>query len=210
MIDLTPYKYFYFLGIGGIGMSALARYFHSKGFEVAGYDKTRTELTDQLEKEGMFIHYDDDISRIPEHFLEHKDEFLTIITPAIPGDLTLDHFISQNDFRILKRSEALAAITYGKKTIAVGGTHGKTSTTAIISHILKTADIPFYGFLGGISVNYQTNYISPAEGEDANLAVVEADEYDRSFLRLNPDIAIVTAVETDHLDIYGTEQGVRE
>src|SRR6185437_4201497 len=176
MIDLSPYKYFYFLGIGGIGMSALARYFISKGYEVAGYDRTQTELTDELEKDGIACHFDDNAEMIPQHFIQNKAGLLVIYTPAIPKDLLEFNYLLANDFKIIKRAEALASVTKGKQTIAVAGTHGKTSTASIISHILKTADVPFYAFLGGISVNYKTNFIVSAKKGDAELVVVERSE----------------------------------
>ena len=210
MIDLAPYKYFYFLGIGGIGMSALARYFNSKGFEVAGYDRTQTELTDELEKEDMIIHFEDDIQKIPAHFLENKSRLLVIYTPAIPKDHVEYNYIINQGYMLKKRAEILASVTIGKQTIAVAGTHGKTSTATMISHIFKTANIPFYAFLGGVSVNYQTNFIRPDADEESDLVVVEADEFDRSFLQLEPDISIITAVESDHLDIYGNEENLKQ
>ncbi len=210
MIDLSPYKYFYFLGVGGIGMSALARYFNSRGFEVAGYDRVQTELTDELEKEGIICHFTDDMEFVPPHFLENKSGLLVIYTPAIPKDHLEFNYLLANDFKIIKRAEALASVTKGKQTIAVAGTHGKTSTASIVSHILKTADIPFYAFLGGVSVNYKTNFLAPSNETDSDLVVVEADEFDRSFLQLEPNISIITAVEGDHLDIYGSEENMRD
>jgi UDP-N-acetylmuramate--alanine ligase len=204
MIDLKAYDRFYFLGIGGIGMSALARYFQANGYAVAGYDRTPSELTDQLQQEGITIHFDDDIKNIPAQFLEeNKAKTLVVLTPAIPKDSVEWKYLQEEGYTIKKRAEVLASLTQGKTTIAVAGTHGKTSTAAMISHILKTANVPFFGFLGGIAANYQTNFIAPESGQ-ADLVVVEADEFDRSFLQLNPDTAIITAVESDHLDIYGT------
>jgi UDP-N-acetylmuramate--alanine ligase len=209
MTDLTTYKYFYFLGIGGIGMSALARYFNSKGFDVAGYDKTPSDLTDQLVREGIKIHFEDDINQIPAKFLEHKNDMLVTYTPAIPKDHKEHQYLADQGFKIIKRAEVLASVTIGKQTIAVAGTHGKTSTASIIAHILKTGDIPFYAFLGGIASNYKTNFLEPEKNTDSALVVVEADEFDRSFHQLNPDISIITAVESDHLDIYGTEKNLQ-
>jgi UDP-N-acetylmuramate--alanine ligase len=207
---INDFKNFYFLGIGGIGMSALARYFKSEGYDVAGYDRTPSDLTEELESEGISIHFEDDISRIHMQYLQDKIHTLIVYTPAIPKDhLEYNYFIKEG-FIVKKRAEVLAAITKDKYTIAVAGTHGKTSTATMISHILKTGNIPFYGFLGGISVNYNTNYISPLNGRKAEIAVVEADEFDRSFLQLSPDVAIITAVEPDHLDIYGTEENMRK
>ena len=210
-MDLTAYKRFYFLGIGGIGMSALARYFHASGFAVAGYDKTPSSLTYQLEQEGIAIHFEDNYDLIPSSFVneENKTTTLIIYTPAIPKDHTEHKRLIAEGFTIRKRAEILAALTMGKKTIAVAGTHGKTSTAAIICHLLATANVPFFGFLGGISTNFNNNFIAPTDGK-AELVVVEADEFDRSFHQLNPDVAIVTAVESDHLDIYGTLEKLKE
>jgi len=210
MINLSPYKYFYFLGIGGIGMSALARYFKSIGFEVAGYDRTQTELTDQLEKEGILCQFEDDVEAIPSHYLQHKSELLVIYTPAIPKEHTELNYLLSTGYTLIKRAEALASVTKGKETIAVAGTHGKTSTASMISHILRTADVPFYAFLGGIAANYNTNFLAPEDGEDADLVIVEADEFDRSFLQLEPDISVITAIESDHLDIYDSEENLKE
>ena len=191
-------------------MSALARYFKSRGFEVAGYDRTQTELTDELEKEGIACHFEDDVEMMPHHFIQNKVGLLVIYTPAIPKDLLEFNYLLANDFKIIKRAEALASVTKGKQTIAVAGTHGKTSTASIISHILRTADIPFYAFLGGVSVNYNTNFIVSDKKGNPDLVVVEADEFDRSFLQLEPDTSIITAVESDHLDIYGSEDNLRD
>ena len=203
MQTAPTYSKVYLIGIGGIGMSALARYFRHIGCEVAGYDRTPSALTDELGKEGMQIHFEDNIEAISPSFFEDKTKTLIIYTPAIPkGHKEFNYFVD-NGFTVKKRSEVLAMLSANKKTIAVAGTHGKTSTSALIVHILKTANIPFYGFLGGIAANYNTNFFAPAKDE-ADLIVVEADEYDRSFLRLHPDIAIITAIEADHLDIYGT------
>jgi len=210
MIDLAPYKYFYFLGVGGIGMSALARYFKFAGFEVAGYDRTRTELTDMLEEEGIFCHFDDNIEAIPAHFLSNKAEMLVIYTPAIPKEHREFNYMINGNYTMIKRAEALASVTNGKETIAVAGTHGKTSTASMISHILRTADVPFYAFLGGIAANYNTNFLAPENGDEADLIIVEADEFDRSFLQLEPDIIVITAIESDHLDIYDSEENLKD
>jgi UDP-N-acetylmuramate--alanine ligase len=204
MIDLTPYTNYYFLGIGGIGMSALARYFNTNGFSVSGYDKTPSALTDELIQEGITIHFEDDVKNIPSAIIGSKEKTLIVYTPAIPKDHKEFNYLKEQGYRIHKRSEVLAALTVGKTTIAVAGTHGKTSTAAVITHILQTADVPFFSFLGGIASNYGTNFLAPKDQEKAEVIVVEADEFDRSFLKLDPDIAIITAVEADHLDIYGT------
>jgi UDP-N-acetylmuramate--alanine ligase len=205
---LTQFKNIYFIGIGGIGMSALARHFNVNGYAVGGYDKTSSSLTGLLEAEGMKIHFEDNIDAIPADF-KAKENTLIVFTPAVPkAHKELNYFID-NGFTIKKRSEVLAELTLGRTTIAVAGTHGKTSTAAFISHLLRVANVPFYAFLGVISVNYHTNYLAPIGGE-AKLVIVEADEYDRSFLKLFPDVAIITAVEPDHLDIYGTFEKLQE
>jgi UDP-N-acetylmuramate--alanine ligase len=185
----------YFLGIGGIGMSALARYFRSKGSDIYGYDKTPTALTDELVKEGMRIHFEDNVSFIP------ADIDLIIYTPAIPKDLEEYRFLERSGIRMLKRSQVIGNITEDKMTVAVAGTHGKTSISSLIAHILKSGGYPVTALIGGISKNYNSNYISTGS---ENIMVVEADEYDRSFMYLYPDIAVISAIDPDHLDIYGT------
>jgi UDP-N-acetylmuramate--alanine ligase len=188
-------KKIYFLGIGGIGMSALARYFLSKGIIIHGYDKTPSILTDELMNEGMFIHFTDDPSAIP------ADTDLIIYTPAVPRELGEFKFLMESGIPMLKRSQVVGEITEGKMTVAVAGTHGKTSISSLVAHILKSAGYPVTALIGGISKNYQTNFISSGK-ED--IMVVEADEYDRSFLYLHPNIAVISAMDPDHLDIYGT------
>lgn len=191
-------KNVYFVGIGGIGMSALARYFNFSGKNVAGYDKTPSQITEDLKALGIEIHFDDDVAHIAEGFLD-KEETLVVYTPAIPSDHSeLTYFESQG-FLIKKRAEVLGIITKGKYTLAVAGTHGKTTTTAILGHLLKESGAKVTAFLGGISENYNSNLI--LEGDE--VVVVEADEFDRSFLQLYPDIAAVTSMDADHLDIYG-------
>lgn len=184
----------YFLGIGGIGMSALARFFLSKGITVGGYDRTRTALTDHLVMEGMNIHFSDDIN------LADKNASLVVYTPAIPQDHSEFDFFRQGGFKLCKRSEVLGMITASSFALCVAGTHGKTTTSAMLSHILRNSGFGCNAFLGGIATNYETNFWS----SDNNVSVVEADEYDRSFLKLNPAIAIITSMDADHLDIYGT------
>lgn len=187
-------KTVYFIGIGGIGMSAIARYFNSIGSDVLGYDKTPTHLTRELEQLGISIHYVDDVNLIPKH------ADLIIYTPAIPKDHSeLDYYINKG-YRVLKRSDVLQLITEQGFNICVAGTHGKTTTSTMIAHILKHTEYGCNAFLGGISANYNTNFWS----SDKNRFVVEADEFDRSFLKLNPDIAVITSMDADHLDIYGT------
>ncbi|MBE9489830.1 MAG: UDP-N-acetylmuramate--L-alanine ligase [Bacteroidetes bacterium] len=188
----------YFIGIGGIGMSALARYFHINQKYVAGYDKTKTEITDSLADLGIKIHFEDALKNIEDQFL-NPETTLIVYTPAIPiTHLELDYF-RKNNFKILKRSEVLGLITESTFCLAVAGTHGKTTTTSILGHLLYECDIELTAFLGGISENYNSNLI--LKGTD--VSVVEADEFDRSFLTLSPDLACITSMDADHLDIYG-------
>lgn len=187
----------YFVGIGGIGMSAIARYFLSKDANVAGYDKVRTPLTTALENEGCIIHYDDAIDAIPKSH-KHRDT-LVIYTPAVPNDHEELNFFKNNEFDVLKRSEVLGLITKNSFTIGVAGTHGKTTTSTMIAHLLDSANYKCDAFLGGISTNFNSNFVFCSQ---AKATVIEADEYDRSFLTLSPNIAIVTSTDADHLDIY--------
>lgn len=183
----------YFIGIGGIGMSALARYFNGLGKEIHGYDRVQTELTKQLEEEGMQIHYEEDLDAIPEGI------DLVVYTPAIPAKhQELSHFRAEG-FPVMKRAEVLGLISKNRKTIGVAGTHGKTTTSAILTHVLRTAGVDVTAFLGGIARNLDSNFVA---GE-SEWVVMEADEFDRSFLHLEPEIAIVTSTDADHLDIYG-------
>ena len=181
-------------------MSALARYFNSRGHKVSGYDRTESELTKQLVKEGMIIHYDDNIS------LVEKNAALVIYTPAIPVGHSEFNFLKTNGFTIIKRSEALGLITENKLNICVAGTHGKTTTSAMVAHILRDSGFGCNAFLGGIATNYNSNFWS----SEKNVCVAEADEYDRSFLKLTPDVAVITAMDADHLDIYGTEKNMQD
>lgn len=190
----------YFLGVGGIGMSALARYFISKGVLVSGYDKTETALTRQLQEEGIPIHFEDSVD------LLDKEANCIVFTPAIPNDHKELNYYVENGFTVLKRSELLGLITNASYGICVAGTHGKTTTSTMIAHILRDSGLGCNAFLGGISSNYQTNFWS----SDQSFCVVEADEYDRSFLKLNPSIAIVTAMDPDHLDIYENEENFKK
>ncbi|GAA4135900.1 UDP-N-acetylmuramate--L-alanine ligase [Sphingobacterium kyonggiense] len=198
-MNIDKIKRVYLLGIGGIGMSGLARYFRRLGCEVAGYDRTSTELTRALEAEGMPVTYSDDIATVPANFQEPSEETLLIFTPAIPKDLALKAFFVNQGHELFKRSQVLGFISASRFTIAVAGTHGKTTTSTMVAHILKDSGYDCSAFLGGISSNYQNNVLF---GEN-NVVVVEADEYDRSFLTLHPNIAIVTSADADHLDIYG-------
>lgn len=204
---MNNYKNFYFIGIGGIGMSALARYFHSLGKKVLGYDKTQTKLTKKLQEEGLEISFEDEIS---EEILNlKKEETLVIYTPAIKQLGILEYFQNQG-FEVLKRAKVLGLITENTECIAVAGTHGKTTTSSLVAHLCKGANLPFSGFLGGISENFGSNFIFNGN----QYSVVEADEYDRSFLNLSPNWAIITSTDADHLDIYGDtatiEQGFND
>lgn len=204
---LAGIKHIYFLGIGGIGMSALARYFIAKGFSVSGYDKTATDLTDELIAEGIKIHYDENIETVKNNLRNYKtNQVLVVYTPAIPTEHKEYIYFSQNNFCVKKRAEVLGEITKANFTIAVAGTHGKTTTSSIVTHLLRSANIDCSAFLGGITQNYKTNFLI---GTD-NTVVIEADEYDRSFLTLYPDILIITSVDSDHLDIYGTKTEMHE
>ncbi len=200
-MDLKDIKNVYFLGIGGIGMSAIARWFIENKFQLAGYDKTPTPLTDALVLEGATIHFQDDITLIPSHFLYNKNETLVIYTPAIPKDNIQFNYLKDNGFVLMKRSEVLGLLTQNMFTIAVAGTHGKTSTSSMVAHILKHNGKNVTAFLGGVTQNYGTNFLINQKPEDV-ICVVEADEFDRSFLTLFPDLAIVTSTDADHLDIY--------
>lgn len=197
----------FFLGIGGIGMSALARWFRHEGYPVAGYDKTPSPLTEELEKEGMQITFEDKVDSIPAEFTTIPDEVLVVWTPAIPKDSVLLNFF-QAHYQLKKRSEVLGMITRDLYTIAVAGTHGKTSTSSLIAHLLKSAGKPVVAFLGGITQNYQSNLILPGKSKEDPVVVVEADEFDRSFLRLHPNEAVLTSADPDHLDIYGNESTI--
>jgi UDP-N-acetylmuramate--alanine ligase len=207
-VKLEQYDNVYFLGIGGIGMSALARWFMKKGMSVSGYDKTATSLTQELEQEGMKIHFDDSLDNIPAAVKTNKERSLVVFTPAIPKDHKEYNYLKDNGYNILKRSEVLGLITKGYTTIGVAGTHGKTTTSSMVAHILFTAGKDMVGFLGGITSNYKSNLVMRGEVTDKTIVVVEADEFDRSFLRLFPQIAIITSADADHLDIYGDHEAV--
>lgn len=196
----------YLVGIGGIGMSALARYFVSQGKSVAGYDRTETELTKELVAEGMDIHFEDNSKLIPSFFF-NTEQTLVIYTPAIPSGHEELNYFRENGFKVKKRSEVLGMLTENHFTIAVAGTHGKTTTSSIAAHILNNAEGGCTAFLGGIAVNYNSNLLLSSSNDKM---VVEADEYDRSFLTLNPDVAIVTSTDPDHLDIYGTKENMEK
>lgn len=205
-MELSKINRVFFVGIGGIGMSAIARYFAKRGLLVSGYDKTRTKLTTALEEEGITITYVDELSALPEAFITHAEDTLIVYTPAIPKDSEiLNHFRDQG-FSLKKRSEVLGIISKGMFCIGVAGTHGKTTTSSIIAHVLKDTGYDCTAFLGGITSNYNSNVLFG----DNNVMVVEADEYDRSFLTLHPDIAVITSMDADHLDIYGDKSHLEE
>ena len=197
MKELTNIQNLYFVGIGGIGMSALARYGKLQGKLVSGYDKTRTVLTDELVAEGIEISFDDTIETLPEYYT--KSNTLVVYTPAIPKNNTLLSWFLSEGYTVVKRARFLGEVTRDTLCLAVAGTHGKTTTSAILGHLLAACDMPVTAFLGGITENYGSNFIS--NGTD--ITVVEADEFDRSFLALHPDIGCVTSMDADHLDIYG-------
>jgi UDP-N-acetylmuramate--alanine ligase len=201
---LADYRFVYFLGIGGIGMSALARWFRANGYAVAGYDRTPTPLTDALRTEGITLTFDDDLDQIPEAFRADPDRTLVVLTPAIPAQHAQWAYFREGGYRILKRSQVLGLLTESLYTIGVAGTHGKTTTSSMIAHVLRQAGQNVTAFLGGITQNYGTNVLlnDPADPRPVR-CVVEADEFDRSFLTLYPDLAVVTSTDADHLDIYG-------
>ncbi|MBD1392457.1 UDP-N-acetylmuramate--L-alanine ligase [Mucilaginibacter glaciei] len=205
-MELSNIQRVYLVGIGGIGMSGLARYFHHLGCIVCGYDKTPTALTDKLQNEGIRIVFEDRHDWIPMSFHEACDSTLIIYTPAVPKNSDILNYFQNRGFELQKRSQVLGLISRGMFTIAVAGTHGKTTTSGMIAHILKDSGKDCSAFLGGISSNYQTNVLYG----NNNIVVVEADEYDRSFLTLHPDVAIITSMDADHLDIYGDHAKLTE
>ena len=207
-MNLDLYKHIYLIGVGGIGMSALARYFNSKGKMVYGYDKVKSELCIELETEGINIHYSDNVHEIPEPIKNAGfNDILVIYTPAISSENKVLSFFTNKGFKVYKRAEVLGMISKQSFTIAVAGTHGKTTTSTILAHILKQAGKESTAFLGGISRNYNTNLLLADKG---NILIVEADEYDRSFLQLHADIAIITSVDADHLDIYENKEDLEK
>ena len=200
MKEIKNISRIYFLGIGGIGMSALARYFMSKNISVSGYDKTSSPLTQKMEKEGMTIHYEDNVE------LLDKNADLVVYTPAIPKDQKELNYYKDNGYDLVKRSDLLQEITRSTFNICIAGTHGKTTISTMVAHILRHSGFGCNAFLGGISVNYDTNFWA----SENNVSVVEADEYDRSFLKLSPDVAVISAMDADHLDIYGTKENMED
>ncbi len=204
---LNKFDRFYLIGIGGIGMSALARFFSDSGFPVAGYDLVKTDLTRKLQAAGIAIHYEDNPELIPGSFKD-TEKTLIIYTPAIPNDHKELNFFLQNNFTVVKRSDVLAEISKQNKTIAIAGTHGKTTITSITAHIFKQAGLLKAAFVGGILKNYDSNYIKGSKSD--GYILLEADEYDRTFLKFSPDIALVSALDTDHLDIYKTREQLKQ
>ena len=198
-MKLKEYKNIYFVGIGGIGMSAIARYFNNKNVNIFGYDRVKSSLCIELENEGMKIHYTEDTNQISVQ----KEDTLVIYTPAIPSENTELSYFVRNNYIVMKRSEVLGKITEDHFTIAISGTHGKTTTSTMIAHILHDSGMDCTAFLGGVSTNYNSNLIF---GTEKSVVVVEADEFDRSFLTLNPDVAVITSVDADHLDIYQNKE----
>ncbi len=190
----------YFIGIGGIGMSALARWFHAYGFDVSGYDRNRTSLTEEMESAGIRIHYEENTGLIPENIQ------YVIYTPAIPAENIELRYCMDKGYALLKRSDVLQMITARSFNICIAGTHGKTTTATMVAHILRSSGLGCNAFLGGISANYHTNFWR----DENNISVAEADEYDKSFLKLSPDIAVITAMDPDHLDIYGTQEKMEQ
>ena len=205
-METKDIKSVYFIGAGGIGMSALERYYASLGLPVAGYDKTPSELTEELIKEGINIHYEDDVNKIPGEFKE-PEHTLVVYTPAIPADHKELNYFRNNGFDIHKRAQVLGRITETKKGLCVAGTHGKTTTSAMAAHILHESHVGCSAFLGGITKNYGTNYLI---SKTSPFVVIEADEFDRSFHHLRPYASVITATDADHLDIYGTEEAYLE
>ena len=192
----------YFIGIGGIGMSAIARYYNAKGYKVSGYDKTPSPLTHALESEGIDVHYTDDISYIPTDV----ENTLVVYTPAIPKDMGALVYVQSNGYRVIKRSRMLGEIAHGQRCMAVAGTHGKTTTSTLLSHLFTASEAGCSAFLGGISKNYNSNLLI----HDNDVIVAEADEFDRSFLQLFPEVAVITSMDADHLDIYGDEAHIKQ
>ena len=205
-MELKDIKAVYFVGIGGIGMSAIARYFLQKGYAVGGYDKVASDLTERLEAEGAWIHYVEDVAAIPDVFKD-KTNCLVVYTPAIPEEHKELVYFRQTGFEIEKRAQVLGTLTRSHKGLCVAGTHGKTTTSSMAAHILHQSHVDCNAFLGGITKNYGTNYILSSQSD---YVVIEADEFDRSFHWLTPYASVITATDADHLDIYGTKEAYLE
>ena len=205
MNNLDNISHLYFIGIGGIGMSALARYFHAAGKQVAGYDKTASTITEGLTELGIEISFQDSVEVVPSAF-KNKEKTLVVYTPAVPKNHSAYHYYLAEGFSVKKRAEVLGWLTQQKYCLAVAGTHGKTTTSAMLGHFMASCDLPVTAFLGGIAENYQSNLIQ--QGEE--IVVVEADEFDRSFMQLFPNIAAITSMDADHLDIYGDAEALQQ
>ena len=205
-MELKDIKAVYFIGAGGIGMSAIARYFMKRGLVVAGYDKTPSNLTHQLEKEGMVIHYEEDVAEIP-HACKNPETTLVVYTPAVPSQHKELVFFQGNGFEVEKRAQVLGRLTQAHRGLCFAGTHGKTTTSTMCAHIMHQSHLDCNAFLGGISKNYGTNYIL---SDTSDFVVIEADEFDRSFHWLRPWMSVITSTDADHLDIYGTEEAYLE
>jgi UDP-N-acetylmuramate--alanine ligase len=207
---MKDYKYVYLIGIGGIGMSAVARWYNAQSIQVFGYDRASSALTDQLIQEGIKIHFEDRVDAIPEQIMHHRAQSLIVYTPAISSkNRVLNHFKS-NNYTVCKRAEILRILTQDHRALTVAGTHGKTTTAALAAHMLYSAGKNMVAFLGGIAKGYESNLLVNNQANEDTIMVIEADEFDRFFLRLQPHLAIVTTVDPDHLDIYGDEQGFKE
>lgn len=206
-MDLENKKYFYFIGIGGIGMSALARYFFAEGKEVCGYDKTPANVTQSLMQEGIHILFDEETESIPKEIIENKDTAIIVYTPAIPSNHPQLNYFFENNYTVIKRAYLLGEITQNKNCIAIAGTHGKTSITSMTAHLFNNSIQGTSAFIGGISKNYKSNLLLNKSTQNI---IVEADEYDRSFLTLRPNTIIIGSVDADHLDIYGTKVNLEE
>ncbi len=203
---LESIKQVYFVGIGGIGMSAIARYFNEKGFKVGGYDRVESELTKRLNSEGLYVTYDDKVVTIPLEYMD-RETTLVVYTPAVPSSNRQLSYFRNHNFRIGKRSEVLGLIAKSSSLIGISGTHGKTTVSTMVSYLLKKSSVGCSAFLGGISKNFDSNLVI---SDDSKWIVMEADEYDRSFLKLFPDVAVVTSVDADHLDIYGNHSEIKK
>lgn len=206
MHDISTISNIYFVGAGGIGMAALERYFLAKGKKVAGYDRTRTQLTDELVAEGVNISFDENADTIPAEFRDPSDT-LVVYTPAVPADMPILKYFRDNGFEVMKRAQVLGLITRDTRSLCFAGTHGKTTTSSMAAHILQSGSVGCNAFLGGELKNYNSNFLLTPS---SNFSVIEADEYDRSFHHLTPSIAVITATDPDHLDIYGTEEAYLE
>jgi UDP-N-acetylmuramate--alanine ligase len=208
-MELTDRKNIYFLGIGGIGMSALARYFHSSGYNVSGYDRTSSAITDQLSHEGIQVFFEDKLSSVKDEFIQNPIQTIVIYTPAIPDQNQLMNYFKDQNYKMYKRSEMLGEVTRNTINLSVAGTHGKTTTSSIVASIFQQSQFSFSAFLGGISANLNSNYYRQDNGGD-DYSITEADEFDRSFLYLKPTFSVITSTDADHLDIYGSKEDLEQ